>query len=132
MSAGLILYAHGARDARWAAPFEAVAARIRAQRPGLALRLAYLELMAPDLPQAAAQLCAAGCTRIELLPLFLGPGMHLTRDLPALVQQMRERHPAVRWRLHAAIGEQPAVIDAMAATALCLLDDEQDTGPGAA
>jgi hypothetical protein len=25
----LILFAHGARDARWATPFEAVAARIR-------------------------------------------------------------------------------------------------------
>jgi sirohydrochlorin cobaltochelatase len=33
MSTGLILFAHGARDPRWAAPFEAVAARIRAQRP---------------------------------------------------------------------------------------------------
>jgi sirohydrochlorin ferrochelatase len=30
MTQGLILFAHGARDPRWAAPFEAVAARVRA------------------------------------------------------------------------------------------------------
>ena len=30
MTAGLVLFADGARDARWSAPFEAVAARIRA------------------------------------------------------------------------------------------------------
>ena len=133
MSQGLILYAHGARDARWAAPFEAVAARIRAQQPTLALRLAFLELMAPDLPQAADELCAAGCTRIDVLPLFLGPGAHLRRDLPALLQQLRTQHPTVAWRLHAAIGEQAPVIDAMAATALQLLlhdDHAIDTGTG--
>lgn len=122
-TAGLILYAHGARDPRWAAPFEAIAARLRAQCPTLPLRLAFLELMAPDLPQAADELCAAGCTRIDVLPMFLGPGAHLRRDLPALLDALRQRHPTVAWRLHAAIGEQPALIEAMAATALRLLDE---------
>ena len=132
MSQGLILYAHGARDARWAAPFEAVAARIRAQQPTLALRLAFLELMSPNLAQAGAELCAAGCTRIDVLPLFLGPGMHLKRDLPALLQRLREQHPVVVWRLHAAIGEQPPVVDAMASTALQLLGNDRAAGGGAA
>ena len=120
---GLILFAHGARDPRWAAPFEAVAERIREQRPQLLLRLAFLELMPPDLQQAGAQLCAAGCTRIDVLPMFLGTGGHLRNDLPPMLQRLRERHPAVHWRLHAAAGEQPQVRDAMAATALSLLDD---------
>jgi len=49
MTTGLILFAHGARDPRWALPFEAVAARVRAQRPGVPVRLAFLEFMAPTL-----------------------------------------------------------------------------------
>jgi len=121
MSRGLILFAHGARDPRWAAPFEAVAARIREQRPQLALRLAFLELMSPSLAQAGAELCSAGCTHIDVLPMFLGTGGHLRQDLPPMLQQLREQHPSVHWRLHAAVGEQPAVRDAMAATALSLL-----------
>ena len=44
---GLILFAHGSRDAAWAAPFEAVAARLRHQRPQWRVLLAYLELMQP-------------------------------------------------------------------------------------
>ncbi|MFY7857790.1 MAG: sirohydrochlorin chelatase, partial [Rubrivivax sp.] len=58
MSDGLILFAHGARDPRWSAPFEAVAAQVRAQRPGLSVRLAFLEFMSPSLPEAAAALHA--------------------------------------------------------------------------
>ena len=30
---GLLMFAHGARDARWAAPFDEVVARVRAARP---------------------------------------------------------------------------------------------------
>jgi sirohydrochlorin cobaltochelatase len=118
---GLILFAHGARDPRWAAPFEAVARQIREQQPQLQLRLAYLELMVPSLQDAGAELCAAGCLQVDVLPMFLGTGGHLRKDLPPMIERLRELHPSVRWRLHEAVGEQPLVREAMAATALALL-----------
>lgn len=114
---GLLLFAHGARDPRWAEPFEAVAERVRAQRPGLQVRLAFLEFMSPDLPAAAGALVAGGCRRIDVLPLFLGAGGHVRKDLPALMERLQAEHAGVRFALHAAIGEMPAVIDAMAAAA---------------
>jgi sirohydrochlorin cobaltochelatase len=120
---GLILFAHGARDARWALPFEALAERIRLLRPRLQLRLAYLELMAPSLHEAGAQLCAAGCSSVEVLPLFLGTGGHLRKDLPPMLQRLRSEYPSVRWTLHAAVGEHEAVMQAMADVALALLPE---------
>jgi sirohydrochlorin cobaltochelatase len=124
---GLLLFAHGARDARWAEPFEAVAAQVRAARPGVAVRLAFLELMQPDLAEAAAALVAEGCQRIEVLPLFLGAGGHVRKDLPALLDTLRASHAGVHFELHAAVGEMPALIAAMAGCALQLLP----TGPDA-
>jgi sirohydrochlorin cobaltochelatase len=126
---GLILFAHGARDPQWAQPFESVAARVRAQRPRQPVRLAYLELMAPDLSQAAAELCAAGCRTVGVLPLFLGQGGHLKRDLPLLVQRLREAHPAVDFVLHPAAGEHAALVGAMAAVAVGAID-AAGTEPG--
>jgi len=117
MTQGLILFAHGARDPRWAQPFEAVAERVRLQRPAAAVRLAYLELMAPDLPTAGAELAAAGCTQISILPLFLGTGGHVRRDLPLLVDSLRAAHPAVGFTLHPPAGEADIVIDALATAA---------------
>lgn len=119
--AGLLLFAHGARDPRWAEPFEAVASRVRAARPGVTVRLAFLEFMAPDLGTAAAALVAEGCTTVEVLPLFLGAGGHVRKDLPALLETLRARHAGVEFRLHPAVGELPSVIDAMAAAAAGLL-----------
>jgi sirohydrochlorin cobaltochelatase len=121
MTAGLILFAHGARDPRWAEPFESVAARVRQARPGLPVRLAFLELMKPDLPEAGAELVAEGCEVITVLPLFLGAGGHVRRDLPKLVDALRWAHPQVQWTLQPAAGELPAVIDALASAALSAL-----------
>ena len=115
---GLILFAHGARDPRWAEPFEQVAMKLRALQPGLAVRLAFLEFMAPSLPEAGAELAAAGCTHLAVLPMFLGAGGHVRKDLPALVQALRDRHPGLNVQLLGAIGEQPAVLQTMAEVAL--------------
>jgi sirohydrochlorin cobaltochelatase len=118
---GLILLAHGARDPRWAGPFEAVAETLRAQRPDAQVRLAFLEFMSPALPDAGAELAAAGCRQVSVLPMFLGTGGHVRKDLPLLMEQMRQAHPGVAFSLHPAVGEMPAVTTAMAGVALGLL-----------
>ncbi len=127
---GLVLFAHGARDPRWALPFEAIAARLRAARPDLPLRLAYLELMQPSLPEAAAALAAEGCSQVDVLPLFLGAGGHIRKDLPALLAALREAHPGTRFHAHPTLGEQDAMLAAIAAAALALLDADAPTEAG--
>ena len=119
---GLLLFAHGARDPRWALPFEDVAQRARAERPALPVVLAFLEFMAPDLLQAGADLVARGCTRVCVVPLFLGAGGHVRRDLPRLLETLGQAHPGVTWTLTQAIGERDDVIARMAASSLALLD----------
>ena len=118
MTRALILFAHGARDPRWAEPFEAVADRVRQAAPALAVRLAFLETMTPTLADAVAALAAAGATDVDVVPLFLGSGGHLRQDLPPLVDALRAAHPGVEMHLHAAIGEHAVVVEAMAAAAV--------------
>jgi sirohydrochlorin cobaltochelatase len=118
MPQALVLFAHGARDPRWTAPFDAVAARIRAAQPALPVALAFLELMTPSLDAAVDDLVGQGATRIDVVPLFLGTGGHLRQDLPPLVEALAAAHPGVTIRLHAAIGEHAAVNEAMARAAL--------------
>ncbi|MFH7044241.1 sirohydrochlorin chelatase [Paucibacter sp. JuS9] len=125
---GLLLFAHGARDPAWARPFEAVLAQIASQRPELVMRLAFLEFMSPGLEEAARELVSAGCRRIDVMPLFLGASGHVRRDVPPLVEALRQQHgPAVRWQLHTAIGEHPAVIQAMAGATLDWLNTAAPT-----
>lgn len=114
----LILFAHGARDPEWANPLRRVQAAIAARVPGQRVELAFLELMAPTLPECVAALAAAGVTSAAVVPMFIAQGGHLKRDLPALLADLRERHPEIDLLLAPAIGESPSVIEAMAQAAL--------------
>ena len=120
MKHGLLLFAHGARDPRWALPFEQVAATLRAARPTQPVCLAFLEIMVPDIHAAGADLVAQGCGEIDVLPLFLGAGGHTRNDLPPLLEALRAAHPRVVFNLHPAVGEAPALIAAIAEHALTL------------
>ncbi|MCC6194271.1 MAG: CbiX/SirB N-terminal domain-containing protein [Burkholderiales bacterium] len=115
---GLILFVHGARDARWREPFDRLARKVEAARPDLAVTLAFLELMQPDLLTAAGALAARGCRSLRIVPVFLGQGGHVREDLPEAVNALRERYPGLEVELRIAIGEDDAVQDQIVTTAL--------------
>lgn len=110
----LILFAHGARDPRWAAPFERLQQLTASQMPQHTVRLAFLELMTPRLPETVELLIAEGCNEICVVPVFLGQGGHVLRDLPLIVDEMRAKHPQLVLTVAEAVGESPAVLAAMA------------------
>ena len=92
---------------------------------------AYLELTEPQLPQAVAQAVALGHVHIRVLPMFLGVGKHLREDLPGLMAQLRLDHPQVQFDLQPAVGEQSAVLDALAQAACVGLPGQPQPVPPA-
>ena len=120
MTTAIILFAHGARDPAWAQPFEAVAAQVRQQASGQHVSLAFLEFMTPDLPTAGRAAMDAGCTSVCVVPLFLGAGGHVRKDLPVMLDELKRQYPQVAWQLSPAIGEVEAVVTAMASAAIKL------------
>ena len=129
MTTSVILFAHGSRDPLWRLPIQAVAAEITKRQVGVQVRCAYLELTEPTLPQAAAQLVAAGARNIRVLPLFLGVGKHAREDLPLLISEVRAAHPGVDVQLLATVGENPALIALMAEIALVDISPADITAP---
>lgn len=131
---GILLFAHGARDLNWALPFEAVAERLRARpQPEAAMApevtLAFLEFMSPDIATAGDDLAARGCTEVSVVPLFLGAGGHVRKDLPKLLDELAARHPGVSWRLCPAVGETEILIQGMADAAWALAESASPPSP---
>jgi sirohydrochlorin cobaltochelatase len=110
----LILFGHGARDSRWAEPFQRLQKIVQAQVPQAIVSLAFLELMAPDLPALVAQLVTSGCDEITVVPVFFGQGGHVLRDLPVMVEQLQKQYPALSLKVASAVGESPEVLNAIA------------------
>ena len=109
-----MLFAHGARDPEWARPFEAIRESVRKQRPEYPIVLAFLELMSPTLEEAIATLAGEGASAITVFPLFMAQGGHLKQDLPRILDEIRGSHPHVPISLEPAIGDVPAIREAIA------------------
>jgi sirohydrochlorin cobaltochelatase len=110
---GIILFGHGARDPRWAEPFERLADKLRAMR-GEPVGLAFLELMTPGLPEAISAMIDDGCGVVTVVPVFFGQGGHVRRDLPEIIARCQGMHPGVDIRCAIAVGEDEGVLDAIA------------------
>jgi sirohydrochlorin cobaltochelatase len=109
----IILFAHGARDPEWAAPFDIIKQQLQAARPEVQVMLAFQDFMTPSLEAAVAQSAAQGAKRIVLVPLFMAQGGHLKQDLPLLVGKLREQHPQLELRVMPAIGDAPEILQAI-------------------
>lgn len=124
----LILFAHGSRDPDWARPLHGLRDAVAALCPQLPVTLAFLEFMQPTLTQVIAQLAGESSPsesgapsqplqplrQLRLVPLFLAQGNHTRRDLAALIAQAQQDHPGLQIEILPALGEVPAVMQALA------------------
>ncbi|NRQ30507.1 sirohydrochlorin chelatase [Nonomuraea sp. NN258] len=104
----LVAVAHGSRDPRAAATVAALLDRARLLRPGLDVRVAYLDHSAPTLGQALHGLDTA-----VVLPLLLTEAYHSRVDLPAALNEARARDPRLRVRYGATLGPHPLLVSAL-------------------
>ena len=111
----LILFAHGSRDPQWAAPFRAVQENVAQLRPGIAVELAFLEIMQPSLAKAVDRLVASGHKRFTIAPLFMAQGAHLKRDLADILSSLEQRHANIDIKVLPAAGEADPVVRAIGA-----------------
>jgi sirohydrochlorin ferrochelatase len=86
----LVAVAHGSRDPRSAATVSALIDRVRALRPELDVRLAFLDLSAPRLDAVLATV-----RRAVVVPLLLGRAFHAKVDVPSAVSHAVAARPGL-------------------------------------
>lgn len=130
VATALVATAHGSRDPRSAASATALVDAVRLLRPELDVRLAFLELSAPRLPDVLAAVAADGHRAAVVVPLLLGHAYHARVDLPRTVRTARTRLPRLDVRIAHVLGPDPrlpsAALRRLAATGADL--DDPDLG----
>jgi sirohydrochlorin ferrochelatase len=110
VSTGIVVFAHGSRIESANQAVRAVASEL-AQAGGFdQVEAAFLELGQPDLEGAVAHLAARGFRRIVVIPYFLTLGIHLERDLPAIVDRISQLHKGVELVTTPPLDGHPALL----------------------
>ncbi len=88
-----------------------------ARGAGVPVLPGFLEMTEPSIPQALEASVARGATRVVVLPYFLHPGMHVRRDLVAIVDAARAAHPNVTFDIAEFLGADPGITAILVAMA---------------
>jgi sirohydrochlorin ferrochelatase len=107
---GLLLVAHGSKNAAGVAEARALGAAVAAGCPDLAVATGFLELADPPAGVVLDQLVARGCQRITVQPLMLLAAGHGKNDVPAIVLEGRARHPEVELAFGSPLGVVPELL----------------------
>jgi sirohydrochlorin ferrochelatase len=110
---GYILFAHGSSIESANEAVRTVASQFAASGAYDAVEAAFLEGGSPDLVTSVSRLAERGVGRVIVIPYFLTLGLHLKRDLPKLVEQACEAHPALSIEVTPPLDGHPALIDAL-------------------
>lgn len=111
-----VLVAHGSRNPRTAADHVALCNAVAeaagdspatghdAHRASPSVLPAFLEMAEPSIGDAIDAAVATGTRSVTVLPLFIHLGNHVERDIPAVIDAARNRHPDVAIHLRPHIG----------------------------
>lgn len=72
---------------------------------------AFLDCAPPGLRQAVESVITRGATKVVVVPYFLTLGIHLQRDLPALVQEVNSTHPGIPVHVTPPLDGHPALLE---------------------
>lgn len=109
MSTGIVVFAHGSRVGSANEAVRAIT-ETAAEAGGFEhVEAAFLEPIRPTLSEAVDRLVRAGVSRIVVIPYFLTLGLHLQRDLPRIVEQLKRVHPGVEIHVSPPLDGHPAL-----------------------
>lgn len=103
----VILFAHGSAVEEANNGVRELALRIQTIGPCDYVRASFLGPGRPELGEAIAEAVEAGYQRIVVIPYFLTLGIHLRRDLPALVSAEKQKHPNIEIQVGRSLEDHP-------------------------
>ena len=94
---GLILIGHGSKHPKNRENLEELAEILRKRAKFWVVELAFMSINTPSVQDAIDALAEKNISKIVLVPAFLAPGVHTTRDIPQLID-VKEKEPQLRQR----------------------------------
>ena len=74
---------------------------------------AFLELATPSIQEKIAEEASKGTKSITIVPYFLNNGKHVSRDLPKIISDMREKYPDMEFTTTSYFGENKALLSSL-------------------
>lgn len=120
MSEALLIMVHGSPRPVANQDMFAVVDVLRERGSYPIVEVGFMELNEPPIPQAIERCVEQGAHRVVALPYFLHTGVHLTEDLPNLLDEAQARYPDVEFLMGDYLGHDPLLAEVIAERAAAI------------
>ena len=83
---------------------------------------AFLDCASPTLAESVEAVAGRGATRVVVVPYFLTLGIHLQRDLPRIIQEVKRRHAGLDIEVTEPLDGHPKLVEIAVDRARSALD----------
>lgn len=104
METAILLMAHGSRISEANHAVHEIAEMVKQMTGYDIVEVSFREQHAPNIQKGIDACVARGAERILLIPYFLYMGAHVLEDLPAELEEARERYPRVEMAMGKHLG----------------------------
>ncbi|RMG44850.1 MAG: uroporphyrinogen-III C-methyltransferase [Candidatus Dadabacteria bacterium] len=108
-SSELIIVAHGSRRVQSNQEVENLTVEIAGEIGSTYAHVscAFLEMASPSIPEAIDRAAGRRAERIVILPHFLAAGTHVTKDIPAIIEEKKKQYPDIHFEIRPHSGQSP-------------------------
>jgi Uncharacterized conserved protein len=88
----LLLVGHGSKLPYSKELLVEIAKKVENQGKFENIEIGLMEFNEPSIPTALKKIIASGSKKIIVVPVFLAPGTHTTKDIPTILGLLKEKH----------------------------------------
>ena len=114
MKTGVIILGHGSRAEEAVSVFTQIVNMVKEKVNYDLVKGAAMELAEPSLEQRAAEMVEQGVKEINIVPLFLFPGVHIQEDIPELIAGLEAEYPEVEFNFGNNLGAEEKIAEVVA------------------
>jgi sirohydrochlorin ferrochelatase len=107
MKTAVMIIGHGSRDTGGDSAVKRIVEAIKTSSSSEIVEYAFLQYVQPTPDEALDRCIRQGATKIVIVPFFMQPGVHVTRDIPAFLEKAKKQHPAMDIRVTDYVGAHP-------------------------
>lgn len=107
----ILVVGHGSKSAHAQSDFEKIVALVDEKLPETVVRGAHMELAKPSIEETVNELWNAGIRSFKIVPYFLYNGMHIKKDIPEILENLKKEYSGLQYVMGDPIGVEPLMAD---------------------
>jgi sirohydrochlorin ferrochelatase len=108
---GILILAHGSKRQETESTLDSLVKKVKVKTGERLVMPAFLQFSEQNLEKGIELLVNEGANLVKIVPMFLFDGVHVTKDIPEELEEIKKKYPGVEIRMSMHLGDDDRIAD---------------------